>query len=336
MNEIKAIGGDAVANPGDVGSYEDCFNMVKQAMDTYGRLDAVVANAGILRDLALHNMAENDWDLVIRVHLKQCYNLIHHAWPVFRQQAYGRVVMATSSSGLVGNFGQGNYGAAKAGMLGLMNVAKIEGEKYNIMVNLISPGAQTRMTENLMGRDPNDAERAQVMAPDHVAPAVTYLSSPSARKAASASTPRVAAAAARRSSSPRASATTRISSRMRTGSKPTSTRSRTSPVRGRPGTCAKRAKAARRRRGRKRRPNRLRPSLEVRRPVLTHRPSLRSHTEAMMPASPRLNPAPIGRSSRRRVALRQRARARRSVRCRPPSSRASGSVSLVVGRVAEE
>jgi NAD(P)-dependent dehydrogenase (short-subunit alcohol dehydrogenase family) len=152
--------------------------MVKQAMDTWGRLDVVVANAGILRDLALHNMSENDWDLVIRVHLKQCYNLMHHAWPVFRQQAYGRVVMATSSSGLVGNFGQANYGAAKAGMYGLMNVAKIEGEKYNIMVNLISPGAQTRMTENLGGRDPNDPERAQVMAPDHVAPAVTYLSSP--------------------------------------------------------------------------------------------------------------------------------------------------------------
>jgi NAD(P)-dependent dehydrogenase (short-subunit alcohol dehydrogenase family) len=167
VSEIKAMGGDAVANPGDVGSYEDCYNMVKQAMDTWGRLDVVVANAGILRDLALHNMSENDWDLVIRVHLKQCYNLMHHAWPVFRQQAYGRVVMATSSSGLVGNFGQANYGAAK-----------IEGEKYNIMVNLISPGAQTRMTENLGGRDPNDPERAQVMAPDHVAPAVTYLSSP--------------------------------------------------------------------------------------------------------------------------------------------------------------
>ena len=178
VNEIKAAGGEAIANPGDVGSYEDCYNMVKQAMDTWGRLDAVVANAGILRDLALHNMSENDWDLVVRVHLKQCYNLIHHSWPVFRQQAYGRVVMATSSSGLVGNFGQGNYGAAKAGMYGLMNVAKIEGEKYNIMVNLISPGAQTRMTESLGGRDPNDPERAVVMAPDHVAPAVTYLASP--------------------------------------------------------------------------------------------------------------------------------------------------------------
>lgn len=179
VNEIKAAGGDAVANGGDVGNYEDCFNMVKQAMDTWGRLDALVANAGILRDLALHNMAENDWDMVIRVHLKQCYNLLHHAWPVFRQQAYGRVVLATSTSGLIGNFGQANYGAAKAGMYGLMNVAKIEGEKYNIMVNLISPAAATRMTNNLAGAQGQDpAEREIVMGPQHVAPAVTYLSSP--------------------------------------------------------------------------------------------------------------------------------------------------------------
>nr|HMO96963.1 SDR family NAD(P)-dependent oxidoreductase [Tepidiformaceae bacterium] len=178
VNEIKAAGGDAVANAGDVGSYEDCYNMVKQAIDTWGRLDAVVANAGILRDVAIHNMSEQDWDLVIRVHLKQCYNLAHHVWPVFRQQSYGRFVMATSTSGLIGNFGQSNYGAAKAAMYGFMNVLKLEGEKYNINVNLISPGAQTRMTENLGGRDPNDPERAQVMAPEHVAPAVTYLASP--------------------------------------------------------------------------------------------------------------------------------------------------------------
>src|SRR6185312_4631607 len=183
VNEIKAAGGDPAANPGDVGSYEDTYNMVKQAMDTWGRLDAVVCNAGILRDLALHNMSENDWDLVLRTHLKQCYNLLHHSWPVFRQQAYGRVVMATSTSGLIGNFGQANYGAAKAGMYGLMNVAKIEGEKYNINVNLISPGAATRMTNNLMGAQGQDAEERQVvMGPEHVAPAVTYLSSPQCRE----------------------------------------------------------------------------------------------------------------------------------------------------------
>jgi len=179
VNEIKAAGGEAIANAGDVGSYEDCFNMVKLAIDTYGRLDAIVANAGILRDVTIHNMSEQDWDLVVRVHLKQCYNLLRHAWPVFRQQAYGRVVMATSTSGLIGNFGQANYGAAKSAMYGLMNVAKLEGEKYNVMVNLISPGAATRMTNNLPGQTNTDqAERDIVMAPDHVAPAVTYMCSP--------------------------------------------------------------------------------------------------------------------------------------------------------------
>jgi NAD(P)-dependent dehydrogenase (short-subunit alcohol dehydrogenase family) len=178
VSEIKAMGGEAVANAGDVGDYEDCYTMVKQAMDTWGRLDAIVCNAGILRDLALHNMGEADWDAVVRVHLKQCYNLMHHAWPVFRQQAYGRVVMATSAAGLVGNFGQANYGAAKAGMFGLMNVAKLEGEKYNIMVNLISPVAMTRMTENLMGFAAQDEARRQAMAPEQVAPAVTFMASP--------------------------------------------------------------------------------------------------------------------------------------------------------------
>ena len=178
VNEIKAAGGDAIANGGDVGSFEDGYTMVKQAVDTWGRLDAVVCNAGILRDIALHNMSEQDWDMVLRVHLKQCYNILHHAWPVFRQQAYGRAVLATSSSGLVGNFGQANYGAAKAGMYGLMNVAKIEGDKYNIMVNLISPGAMTRMTENLMGGRGGGVNLNIAMAPEHVAPAVTYLASP--------------------------------------------------------------------------------------------------------------------------------------------------------------
>jgi NAD(P)-dependent dehydrogenase (short-subunit alcohol dehydrogenase family) len=172
------MGGDAVANAGDVGNYEDTFNMVKQAMDTWGGLDAIVCNAGILRDMALHNLGEADWDAVVRVHLKQCYNLMHHAWPVFRQQAYGRVVMATSGAGLIGNFGQSNYGAAKAGMFGLMNVAKLEGAKYNIMVNLISPVAMTRMTENLMGFAAQDEARKQAMAPEHVAAAVTFMASP--------------------------------------------------------------------------------------------------------------------------------------------------------------
>jgi NAD(P)-dependent dehydrogenase (short-subunit alcohol dehydrogenase family) len=144
--------------------------MVKQAMDTWGRLDAIVCNAGILRDLALHNMSENDWDLVIRVHLKQCYNLIHHSWPVFRQQAYGRVVMATSTSGLIGNFGQANYGAAKLGLVGLINTLAQEGAKYNIKTNAVAPIAATRMTQDIL-----PPEVFEKLTPEYVAPVVAYL-----------------------------------------------------------------------------------------------------------------------------------------------------------------
>ncbi len=172
VNEIKEFGGDAIANYGSVADYEDAYNMVKAAMDTWGRLDIVVANAGILRDRAIHNMAEEDWDRVIDVHLKGCYTVVHHAWPIFRQQSYGRVVLASSNSGLYGNFGQTNYAAAKAGMVGMINVLKLEGEKYNINAHCIAPAAATRMTENLM-----PAERVEQMKPDHVASVVAFLCS---------------------------------------------------------------------------------------------------------------------------------------------------------------
>lgn len=170
---IKAAGGEAVANYEDVSTYEGGYNLVKQAIDTWGRLDALVCNAGMLRDGALHNMSEEAWDAVLSTHLKGCFNLARHAWPVFRQQSYGRVVFATSSAGLYGNFGQSNYGSAKAGMVGLMNVTKLEGAKYNVMVNCIGPVAATRMTMGLMPED-----RQKAMRPELVAPAVTYLSSP--------------------------------------------------------------------------------------------------------------------------------------------------------------
>ena len=150
--------------------------MVKQAIDTWGRLDIVVSNAGILRDRALHNLPEEDWAKVLAVHLTGGYNLLHHAWPAFRQQHYGRVVLTTSNSGFLGNFGQSNYGSAKAGLIGLMNVAKLEGEKYNVMVNCLNPGAATRMTVSVGSMTP---EREAAMSPDLVAPAVTYLASDS-------------------------------------------------------------------------------------------------------------------------------------------------------------
>jgi NAD(P)-dependent dehydrogenase (short-subunit alcohol dehydrogenase family) len=171
-DEIKALGGEAISNGGSVADYEDAYAMVKAAVDTWGRLDIVVCNAGILRDRAIHNMAEEDWDRVIAVHLKGCYTVVHHAWPIFRQQSFGRVVLASSNSGLYGNFGQSNYAAAKAGMVGMINVLKLEGEKYNINAHCIAPAAATRMTENLM-----PPERLAQMGPEHVAPVVAYLCS---------------------------------------------------------------------------------------------------------------------------------------------------------------
>ncbi|MCC6382295.1 MAG: SDR family NAD(P)-dependent oxidoreductase [Dehalococcoidia bacterium] len=170
---IREAGGEAAANAGSVADYEDAYTMVKQAVDAWGRLDIVVSNAGFLRDQALHNMKPEDWQAIVDTHLTGAYNVLHHAWPVFRQQRYGRVVLTSSNSGFIGNFGQANYGAAKGGLIGLMNVAKLEGQKYEVMVNCLGPGAATRMTEGLM-----PAERAAVMSPNLVAPAVTYLCSP--------------------------------------------------------------------------------------------------------------------------------------------------------------
>ncbi|MCC7365693.1 MAG: SDR family NAD(P)-dependent oxidoreductase [Dehalococcoidia bacterium] len=175
--EIRAAGGRAIASYEDVAQYEGGYNVVKAAMDGTGRLDAVVCNAGILRDLAFHNMSEDDWDSSLGAHLKGCFTVLRAAWPVFRQQAYGRVVMTTSVSGLYGNFGQANYAAAKAGMVGLMNTLKLEGEKYNVTVNIISPAGGTRMSGTVPTRsNAIDPERPP-MHPEQVSPAVVYMSS---------------------------------------------------------------------------------------------------------------------------------------------------------------
>ncbi|MGE5597379.1 MAG: SDR family oxidoreductase [Hyphomicrobiales bacterium] len=170
VDEIKAAGGEATPNFDSVASYDGGFNMVKTAVDTYGRLDVVICNAGILRDVAFHNMSEDDWDKVFAVHIKGSFTVLRAAWPVFRQQSYGRVVLTTSSSGIYGQFGQANYGAAKTAMLGLMNVLKQEGAKYNVNVNTIAPVAGTRLTQTVMPQEMVDR-----LKPEFVVPAVTYL-----------------------------------------------------------------------------------------------------------------------------------------------------------------
>jgi NAD(P)-dependent dehydrogenase (short-subunit alcohol dehydrogenase family) len=170
VDEIKAAGGEAVPNYDSVSSYDGGFNMVKTAIDTWGRLDVVICNAGILRDVAFHNMSEDDWDKVFAVHIKGSFTVLRAAWPVFRQQSYGRVVLTTSSSGIYGQFGQANYGAAKTSMLGLMNVLKQEGAKYNVLVNTVAPVAGTRLTQTVMPQ-----EMVDKLTPELVVPAVTYM-----------------------------------------------------------------------------------------------------------------------------------------------------------------
>ena len=170
VDEIKAAGGEAVPNYDSVASYEGGFNIVKTAMDAYGRVDVIICNAGILRDIALHNMSEDDWDSVFAVHIKGSFTVLRAAWPIFRQQSYGRVILTSSSSGIWGQFGQSNYGAAKTAMLGFMNVLKQEGAKYNVMVNTIAPVAGTRLTQSVMPQEMVDR-----LKPEHVVPAVTYL-----------------------------------------------------------------------------------------------------------------------------------------------------------------
>jgi NAD(P)-dependent dehydrogenase (short-subunit alcohol dehydrogenase family) len=170
VDEIKAAGGEAVPNYNSVAEYDGGYNMVKTAIDTWGRLDVVICNAGILRDVAFHNMSEEDWDKVFAVHIKGSFTVLRAAWPVFRQQSYGRVVITTSSSGIYGQFGQANYGAAKTAMLGLMNVLKQEGAKYNVNVNTIAPVAGTRLTATVMPKEMLDK-----LTPEHVVPAVVYM-----------------------------------------------------------------------------------------------------------------------------------------------------------------
>jgi NAD(P)-dependent dehydrogenase (short-subunit alcohol dehydrogenase family) len=171
--EIKAAGGEAIANGASVADKQGVENLVKSTMEAYGRIDILINNAGILRDKSFKKMELADFELVLSVHLLGSVYCTKAVWPIMLEQNYGRIVMTTSSSGLYGNFGQSNYGAAKLALVGLMNTLKIEGQKNNIKVNTIAPVAATRMTENL-GIPEQMFNRLK---PEAVTPAVLYLCS---------------------------------------------------------------------------------------------------------------------------------------------------------------
>ncbi|MCV6626112.1 MAG: SDR family NAD(P)-dependent oxidoreductase [Cellvibrionaceae bacterium] len=147
---IEAAGGEAIANGANVANYNEVEAMVQAAMDKWGRVDILINNAGILRDKSFSKMELADFQLVMDVHLMGSVNCCKAVWEIMKAQNYGRIVMTTSSSGLYGNFGQTNYGAAKMAVIGLMNTLVLEGQKYDIRVNALAPIAGTRMTEDLM------------------------------------------------------------------------------------------------------------------------------------------------------------------------------------------
>ncbi|MCH2192129.1 MAG: SDR family NAD(P)-dependent oxidoreductase [Gammaproteobacteria bacterium] len=150
VEEIESFGGEAVANGANVAVYEQVVEMVDQAKAKWGRVDILVNNAGILRDKSFANMDMSDFQTVVDVHLMGTANCCKAVWSTMREQNYGRIVMTTSSSGMYGNFGQTNYGAAKAAVVGLMNTLVLEGSKYGIKVNTLSPTAGTRMLEDII------------------------------------------------------------------------------------------------------------------------------------------------------------------------------------------
>ncbi len=168
--EIKATGGEAIANGGSVSDRSGAQSMVDDAMNAWGRVDVLINNAGILRDKSFSKMTLDDFEMVVNVHLLGAAYCSHAVWPIMREQNYGRILMTTSPSGLYGNFGQTNYGAAKMGQVGLMNSMKIEGAKNNIHTNSIAPVAATRMTENLMPE-----EVLEKLGPELVTPAAIFL-----------------------------------------------------------------------------------------------------------------------------------------------------------------
>jgi len=172
--DIKAAGGEAVAN---YDSVTDGDKIVQTAIDTFGRIDVVVNNAGILRDAGFTKMTDQQWDIIQAVHLKGAYKVTRAAWPYMKKQKYGRVIFVASAAGLYGNFGQANYSAAKLGLVGFCNTLAIEGKKNNIYCNTIAPLAASRMTEKLM-----PPQMLEQLKPEFVTPLVEYLCHESSTK----------------------------------------------------------------------------------------------------------------------------------------------------------
>ncbi len=170
--EIEAAGGTALAHGADVSDAAQVQDMVAQVVDRWGRIDVLVNNAGILRDKTFGKMSLEDFRKVVDVHLMGSTHCCHAVWPHMRAAGYGRIVLTTSASGLYGNFGQSNYGAAKAAMVGLMNVLHLEGARDDIRVNTLAPTAATRMTEDLL-----PPEAAALLDPATITPGVLYLAS---------------------------------------------------------------------------------------------------------------------------------------------------------------
>ncbi|MGH9185938.1 MAG: SDR family oxidoreductase [Acidimicrobiales bacterium] len=186
VEEIRAAGGEAVANADDVSDFAGAARLIGQAVDSWGRLDVLVNNAGILRDRMLVNMSEEEWDSVMRVHLKGTFAPSHHAAAYWRDRAKGgddndgRIINTTSVSGIYGNPGQTNYGAAKMGIAAFTIIASMELGPYGVTVNAVAPGALTRMTAGLSGMEPTDEQR-EAMSPRWIAPICTWLASPESR-----------------------------------------------------------------------------------------------------------------------------------------------------------
>ena len=182
VDAIKANGGEAVLNTDSVADWDAAHGMVQQAIDTYGQLDAVVNNAGILRDRIFHKMSEEEWDAVINVHLKGCFNVARAAAPHFRAQESGAYVHMTSTSGIVGNFGQANYGAAKLGIFALSKCIALDMSRFRVRSNCIAPFAWSRLIGTIPTNNPEEearVEKMKRMTPEKIAPMAAYIQLPS-------------------------------------------------------------------------------------------------------------------------------------------------------------